>query len=660
MFGHRKSRSTASASEFKLFPLNRALSIRSGGKQNQGGSSQGGSRRGFSFSSLRGAGQPELSKKLFLLIKTQNNLIGAYEAAGKERLSVGTQLSEWGEQTGDDAISELSDKIGVLLSELGEQEDVYAHNLDDARSVLKTIRNTEKSVQPSRDNRQKIQDEIHKLKMKEPENTRLVVLEQELVRAEAENLVAEAQLTNITRQKLKEAYAAEFASTIERAEKQIILARHGRRMLNLLDDTPVIPGDTRPQFEHGDQARQILNDAEEDLRDWRLEADDVPVSNQLDSNLMPTSGGGAVADTRYEEEGSLQTIPSINENQTRNTGGTYLPHGTTLVGGGSSSRATNGQGGASKPRATFVEDVDTPNVTRERAEIGGTDVKMDSLVARYSRPMFENEGYAKEQQEEMELVQEVPALSLKFAMPPVAQPSSWLRAATDDYSNPNCPIKIAHGTTTLAFRFQGGIIVATDSRATAGNWIASQTVKKVIEINSSLLGTMAGGAADCQYWLAYLGMQCRLHELRQKRRITVAAASKILANIVYSYKGMGLSMGTMCAGVTPSEGPALYYIDSDGTRLAGNLFCVGSGQTFAYGVLDAEYKYDLTEEEALELGRRSILAATHRDAYSGGYINLYHVKEEGWVKHGFNDTNPIFWKTKLEKGEFSNVTSELV
>jgi 20S proteasome subunit beta 5 len=165
---------------------------------------------------------------------------------------------------------------------------------------------------------------------------------------------------------------------------------------------------------------------------------------------------------------------------------------------------------------------------------------------------------------------------------------------------------------------------------------------------------------DCQYWLAYLGMQCRLHELRHKRRISVAAASKILANLVYSYKGMGLSMGTMCAGVTREEGPALYYIDSDGTRLAGNLFCVGSGQTFAYGVLDAEYSYDLSEEAALELGRRSILAATHRDAYSGGFINLYHVKESGWVKHGFNDTNPIFWKTKLEKGEFSNVTSELV
>ena len=130
-------------------------------------------------------------------------------------------------------------------------------------------------------------------------------------------------------------------------------------------------------------------------------------------------------------------------------------------------------------------------------------------------------------------------------------------------------------------------------------------------------------------------MQCRLHELRHKRRISVAAASKILSNLVYSYKGMGLSMGTMCAGVTPQEGPALYYVDSEGTRLAGNLFCVGSGQTFAYGVLDAEYHYSLTEEEALELGSRSILAATHRDAFSGGFINLYHVKEDGWVKHGF-------------------------
>lgn len=49
----------------------------------------------------------------------------------------------------------------------------------------------------------------------------------------------------------------------------------------------------------------------------------------------------------------------------------------------------------------------------------------------------------------------------------------------------------------------------------------------------------------------YLGMQCRLHELRNKERISVAAASKILSNIVYQYKGMGLSMvGTADASIS--------------------------------------------------------------------------------------------------------------
>lgn len=78
-----------------------------------------------------------------------------------------------------------------------------------------------------------------------------------------------------TRQKLKEAYDIEFLATIERAEKQIILAKHGRRLLNLLDDSPVVPGDTRAGYEHGAQARQILDDAEDDLRDWRPSAEPI-------------------------------------------------------------------------------------------------------------------------------------------------------------------------------------------------------------------------------------------------------------------------------------------------------------------------------------------------------------------------------------------------
>lgn len=88
-------------------------------------------------------------------------------------------------------------------------------------------------------------------------------------------------------------------------------------------------------------------------------------------------------------------------------------------------------------------------------------------------------------------------------------------------------------------------------------------------------------------------------------------------------------MGTMICG-WDKTGPALFYVDSDGTRLKGDLFSVGSGSTFAYGVLDQGYHYDLSDEEAQELGRRSIYAAAHRDAFSGNTINLFQVREDGW------------------------------
>ena len=80
-----------------------------------------------------------------------------------------------------------------------------------------------------------------------------------------------------------------FAAYIERAEKQLMLAKHGRRLLNYLDDTPVVPGDVRPPFEHASAARQVLNDAEEDLRTWEANLEPVHSSaGNLGSNLMPS------------------------------------------------------------------------------------------------------------------------------------------------------------------------------------------------------------------------------------------------------------------------------------------------------------------------------------------------------------------------------------
>lgn len=131
------------------------------------------------------------------VIKSENSAIAAHESAARQRMSIAAQVSDWGETTEDDAISDISDKLGVLLAEMGEQEDTYAQQLEEYRTVLKHIRDTEGSVQPTRDQRTKLSDEIQRLKLKEPNNHKIETMEQELVRLEAQNMVAEAQLTNV-------------------------------------------------------------------------------------------------------------------------------------------------------------------------------------------------------------------------------------------------------------------------------------------------------------------------------------------------------------------------------------------------------------------------------------------------------------------------------
>lgn len=174
-----------------------------------------------------------------------------------------------------------------------------------------------------------------------------------------------------------------------------------------------------------------------------------------------------------------------------------------------------------------------------------------------------------------------------------------------------------------------------------GSYIGSGTVQKVITISRYLLGTMAGGAADCSYWERQLALNCRIHELQEGRRISVAAASQSLVNMAYQYRGKGLSMGTMVAGWDEHIGPDLYYVDDEGTRLHGKMFSAGSGSTYAYGILDNFYRPDLSIDEAVALGKRAIWHATHRDAYSGGTINVYVITADGWKQHFKGDMNTL-------------------
>ncbi|KAK6463271.1 Eisosome component PIL1/LSP1 [Scheffersomyces coipomensis] len=220
---------------------------------------------------VAGATGPELSRKLAQYVKIEKNVMRAIELTARERRDVAKQLSAWGEENDDD-VSDVTDKLGVLIYEIGELEDQYIDKYDQYRITLKSIRNIEASVQPSRDRKQKITDDIAHLKYKDPQSPKIPVLEQELVRAEAESLVAEAQLSNITREQLKAAFNYQFDATRELAEKYALIAGYGKALLELLDDSAVTPGETRPAYDGYEASKQIIVDAENALSSWTLDS----------------------------------------------------------------------------------------------------------------------------------------------------------------------------------------------------------------------------------------------------------------------------------------------------------------------------------------------------------------------------------------------------
>ncbi|KAK1145351.1 lipid-binding protein [Aspergillus melleus] len=255
-----------------------------------------------------GAFGPDLARKLSQLVKMEKNVMRSMEMVAKERMETAQQLSIWGENCDED-VSDVTDKIGVLLYEIGELEDLYVDRYDQYRVTIKSIRNIEASVQPSRDRKQKITDEIAKLKYKDPNSPRIVVLEQELVRAEAESLVAEAQLSNITREKLKAAFQYQFDALREHSEKVAIIAGYGKHLLDLIDDTPVTPGETRTAYDGYDASKGVIQDCEEALANWVTSKASVKSSLSTRTRTLSQRQRDSVAKNREGVDLSGQDQP---------------------------------------------------------------------------------------------------------------------------------------------------------------------------------------------------------------------------------------------------------------------------------------------------------------------------------------------------------------
>ncbi|KAL3103655.1 hypothetical protein niasHS_000291 [Heterodera schachtii] len=274
--------------------------------------------------------------------------------------------------------------------------------------------------------------------------------------------------------------------------------------------------------------------------------------------------------------------------------------------------------------------------------------------------MFYHDLHDNENSHDKELKQLVQMDDLaipKFVMPPLGiKPKKFVRK----HFGPNSRLPMAQflkGTTTLSFVYKpktpqdkGGVIVAVDSRATGGTYISSKTVEKIIPINDQLVATMAGGAADCQYWTRVVSKYCNLFELREGTQISVAAASKYFANVMYDYRGQELGVHSMVCGVD-KFGPSIYMVEAEGTRVKIDTICsLGSGMLHAMSILDTKYKEAMTDAEALELGREAIVYATFRDAGSGGHCNVCHITSEGKTMYPPFDVSDKYYEFVAKRG----------
>uniref|UniRef100_A0A3P8X4X2 proteasome endopeptidase complex n=1 Tax=Cynoglossus semilaevis TaxID=244447 RepID=A0A3P8X4X2_CYNSE len=138
-------------------------------------------------------------------------------------------------------------------------------------------------------------------------------------------------------------------------------------------------------------------------------------------------------------------------------------------------------------------------------------------------------------------------------------------------------------------------------------------------------------SADCTLWKRILYREMRLYELRNKRRLSIRGSAKLLAFMLHPFKGTDVSSDTTIrCSASPNCGPKLIFVCSDGTRLQNNVISVGSGSPYAYGILDDGLSWNLSNKEAFSLARQAVFRATHRDAYSGNNVDLFHITAEGW------------------------------
>ncbi len=179
--------------------------------------------------------------------------------------------------------------------------------------------------------------------------------------------------------------------------------------------------------------------------------------------------------------------------------------------------------------------------------------------------------------------------------------------------------RLRTGTTTIGMVARDGVVLATERRATAGTLIANKTAQKLFKIDQNLAITMAGYVGDGQVLARYLKAEVSLYRLRRNAPLGTEGAATLLANILsgnryYPY------LAWMIVGGVDTKGGHIFSVDPGGGSIEDRFVSVGSGSTFAYGLLEEGYTRDISVSDGVDLALRGLTVAMKRDSASGdGY-----------------------------------------
>jgi len=183
------------------------------------------------------------------------------------------------------------------------------------------------------------------------------------------------------------------------------------------------------------------------------------------------------------------------------------------------------------------------------------------------------------------------------------------------------------GATAVGITFNEGVVFASERRIAYGNFVVSKTTKKTFVITPHVGAACAGLVADMQILSLQIAALAKIRRMEIKRDVPPNTIAKMMSNMMYERRFFPLLTQVIVGGLVGK--PTIYTLDPLGSVLPDDYAAVGTGAEMALGVLDPQFKKDLTETQAVELAVKSVRAASMRDSASGDNIDVLVMNKDG-------------------------------